>query len=287
MKPIEEAVTNIQGEVVTVGNKWRVTTPFGRVIKFDDQWLALEQCRTPLLPGETKCNREETQFEACMFMQEAYGCVDVRKLKYKARTSLGGYARLYGFTVDDNKFRPFGISEAKAVFGDEATVRNNSFPAGWRITVPDAGHVVIGLSGKDLNLIRIEGNLYAEALRFFKKKQGHAVVRGKSQFCATVLAHGEVLGIKVIPEIPVGLFGWYLRAHVAWLPAIPLGFLVFSLFPNLGLWWIFGGGGVLATVLMNFIMGDDRKRGDVLVNKFPQLGGRDAKLDEARQRGVV
>lgn len=293
MTPIDEAVHNIQGDVVKVGRKWRLTTPSGRVIEFDDKWLDLEQCLTPVLPGETEFNREETLFETCVFMQEAYGCIDVRQLPFFTRSKIAGPARSEGFTVDDNAFRPFGISEAKAEFGDGATVRNNYFPSGWRITVPDVGHVVIGLSGKRLYIRRIEGDpytdadLYTDALRLLERKQGHAVVKGKTQFCATVLAHGDVLGIKVIPEIPVGLWGWYLRSHIAWLPALGLGFIVCNLFPTLSLWWILAGGWILAAILMKIIMGDDRKRGEVLVNKFPKVGGRNTRIERARERGML
>jgi len=40
-------------------------------------------------------------------------------------------------------------------------------------------------------------------------------------------------------------------------------------------------------VAMGFLVGDDRKRGEVLLNKFPQMGSRNAKLDDARARGML
>jgi hypothetical protein len=268
-------------------DKWKVVTEYGRVFDFDQEGFDLSQCLSPLAPGETEENREEMLYAACYFCQEVWGCIDVRQMSFIDRCRIAGYARGYGFTVDDNTAREFGISEAKAVFGEAAVVRNNWFPSGWRITVPEVGSVVIGLSGGDLNVKKIEGNLYEETLRFLAKRQGHAIVSGKTNFCMTVLIHGETLGINVIPEIPLGFIRWYLRGHLAWIPGIVLGFFISALFPKLSFWWLAVGGWALASVLMPFIMGDDRKRGEALINKFPQVGGRDAKLDQARERGMV
>lgn len=292
MTPITEEILEecfYQGQFTKQGNKWKVITEHGRVFEFDDKGFDLSQCLTPLVPGETEEDREEMTFAACSFCQEVWGCVDVREMDFIAGGKMAIYAEAYEFTVDENTFREFGISDAKAVYGEAATVRNNWFPAGWRITVPDVGFVVIGMSGDELNVRRIEGNLYEETLRFLQKMQGHAVVRGKTQFCATWVAHGEALGggIRVIPEIPRGLWSMYLLCHAAWFIGALVALPVWGIFPKLGFWEIALVAWAAASVAMGFLVGDDRKRGEVLLNKFPQMGSRNAKLDDARARGML
>jgi len=275
------------GQFTKKGDRWTVVTEHGRVFEFDDKGFDLSQCLTPLMPGETKEDREELIFGACFFYRDVWGCVDVRQLKWFERARLCGYAGGYGFTVDDNVFRPFGIVDAIVAFGDSATVRNNSFPSGWRITVPEVGFVVFGLSGDALTVLRIEGNLYGETLRFLEKWQGHAVVRGRSAFCFTCVAHGEMLGIRVIPEIPIGWFGIFLRSHLALVLVTGLCLLMAVLFPSLGLWWLVGGGWLASLILAYLMIGDDRKRGRALLNQFPQMSSRNAKIEDARERGML
>jgi hypothetical protein len=290
MSPITEELLEeffYRGTFARSGDRWRVVTEQGRVFEFDDNRFDLSQCLTPLVPGETEENREEMLYAACYFCQVVWGCVDVRRMSVIQRCRIAGYAGGYKFTVDENTFREFGISDAKAVFGESATVRNNWFPCGWRISVPDVGFVVLGLSGKELTVLKIEGNLYEDTLRFLETKQGHAVVRGKNAFCATWVVHGEMLGIRVIPEIRRGFLFTYLVSHVALLPVVGIGFVVANAFPGVKDWQLIAGGWLLLALIIGVLRGDDRKRGQALLNKFPQMPARHAKLDDARARGML
>jgi hypothetical protein len=290
MKPItEELITEFfgDGRFTRDGNRWTVVTEHGRVFKFDDKWFDLSQCLTPLVAGETKEDREESMFAACFFCRDVWGCVDVRRLPWIKMGWIGGYARGYKFAVDDDRFRPFGISDAIAVFGDTAKVGGNGFGVGWRITVPDVGFVVIGLSGAKINVRRIEGNLYEAALRFMENMQGHAIVRGKRAFCSTCLVYGEILGIRVIPEVPRGFLTILAIQNVAFLPILAIGWGIALAFPTVRLGQLIAAGWLLLSLIGYLSLGDERKRGRALLNQFPGVQTRHAEIDEARERGML
>jgi hypothetical protein len=221
------------------------------------------------------------------FDVEVRGFVDVRGLPFVDRNALSGYARAYGLPVDDNRFREFSVAEAKASFGEAAIVRNSWFPLGWRITVPEVGSVVISGGKRELYVRRIDGPLYEDTLRFLEKLQGHAVVCGKAAFCAPWVTHGEMLSIRVIPLIPRTLLWFYLFGHVTTIVWVGVAFFLHELFPGLNFWADLAAGFVAAYIVMAIGMGDDRKRGEVLLNKFPQMGSRHAKLQDAKARGML
>jgi hypothetical protein len=266
---------------------WTLITPWGRKVAIHDFYIDFVGI-TKLLPGEKEFDREQLQFELENLAMEAWRCVDIRKVPHWERAGIYGHAKAYGILpVDDNAMRPFGIVDAKDSFGEAAVVRNNWFPVGWRITVPGIGFVVIGQRDNELLIRRVEGDLYEDTLRFLQARQGYAVVRGSSSFCTTWLVYGETRGIRVIPEIPRGLLSFYLLSHVAWAIGAVAVFPVWELFPDLAFWKLALGALGVATVAMGFLWGDDRKRGEALVNKFPQAASRNAKLDDARARGML
>jgi hypothetical protein len=265
---------------------WLLTTPAGRTVNIQYDHIDFRGI-TKTVPGETEYDREQLQFELESLATEAWGCVDIRKMDFIESGRMAVHAKAYGFTVDENTFREFGISDAKAEYGEAATVRNNWFPTGWRITVPDVGFAVIGMSGDELNVRRIEGDLYEQTLRFLEKKQGHAVVRGKTPFCSTWVVHGEMLGVRVIPEIPRSFWSIYLLGHVGWAVGAVVMLPVWGMFSNIAFWKLGLGAWAVASAAVGFLWGNDRKRGEVLLNKFPQMGSRNAKLDDARARGML
>jgi hypothetical protein len=290
MQPINEEILEqffYPAQFFREGNKWRAVTEQGRVFVFDESGFDLAQCLTPLLPGETEEQRDQALYEACYLCEVIYGCVDMRRLPFVQRMRISGYAKAYRFTVDDDVFREFGMAEAKAVFGDSAKVKSSWFPLGWQITVPDVGFVVIGLSDKDLVIKKVGGNLYADTLRFLEQKQGYAVVRGKADFCMTWVVHGEMLGIRVIPEVPRGLLSQALIAQLALLPVALLTAIVSGLVPAAKPWQLLLVAWLLYAVIFGWIRGSDRKRGQALLNKFPQTRSRNASLEDARARGML
>jgi hypothetical protein len=292
MRPITEELIHqsfdcFEGtKIEKVEDGWRLTTPAGRTVNIHDYYI--DFCGiTKTVPSETEYDREQLQFELESLATEAWGCVDIRKMDFIESGRMAVHAKAYGFTVDENTFREFGIADAKAVFGEAAAVRNNWFPAGQRITVPNVGFVVIGMSGDEHNVRRIEGDLYEQTLRFMETMQGHAVVRGKTNYCATWIAHGEMHGVRVVPEIPRSFWSIYLLGHVGWVIGALVMLPVWGLFPNIAFWKLALGAWGVASVAVGFLWGNDRKRGEVLINKFPQMGSRNAKLEDARSRGML
>lgn len=280
---IEECFYN--GKITNGNGKWRVVTEHGRVFEFDDSGIDLTQCLTPLAPGETEDNREEAMFGACSFAQEIWGCVDVRKMGFVARGRMAAYARAYGFTVDENTFREFGIADAKSIFGETAMVRNNWFPCGWRITVPDVGFVVLG---GDLQVRKISGDLYSRTLRFIQKMGQQVVVRGRASFCLTWMTHGELLGVRVIPEVPRTWLGYWAFSHIAAIAALVVGFAFADLVPAASVWVSIAVGWIAGALVMWAWLGGERQRGEALRNKFPSSGTeRRANLHELRERGML
>jgi len=292
VKPITEELIHqsfdcFEGtKIEKVQDGWLLTTPVERTVTIHDYHIDYSGI-TKRVPGETEYDREQLQFELEGLATEAWGCVDVRKMGFIESGRMAAHARAYGFTVDENTFRPFGIADAKAEYGEAASVRNNWFPVGQRITVPDVGFVVIGSSGDELNVRRIEGDLYEQTLRFMEKMQGHAVVRGTTQFCATWVVRGEMQNLRVIPEIPRRFWSVYLLGHVGWVIGALVMLPVWGLFPNLDFWKLALGAWGVACVAVGFLWGNDRKRGEVLLNKFPQMGSRNAKLEDARAKGML
>jgi hypothetical protein len=124
-------------------------------------------------------------------------------------------------------------------------------------------------------------------LRFLAAVQGHAVVRGKHAFCTTWVVHGEMLGIRVIPEIPRTLLSYYLFGHLTAIVWAAVAFSIEGFFPSVKLWQAIGIGWVAAAIVMGVWMGDDRKRGKALLNNFPQTATRGASIDDARARGML
>jgi hypothetical protein len=287
-KLIRETFDCFEGtRIEKAADGWTLITPWGRKVAIHDFYIDFVGI-TKLLPGEKELDREQLQFELENLAMEAWGCVDIRKVPHWERAGIYGHAKAYGILpVDDNAFRPFGIVDAKDSFGEATGVGNNWFPVGWRITVPGIGFVVIGQIDKELCIRKIDGDLYEATLRFLQERQGYAVVRGKLPVCTTWVTHGEMLGIKVIPEIPRGLLWFYLFGHITTIVLIIVAWLMFTTFPFINGWIDIGIGWIAAAIVMSIAKGSDRKRGDVLLNKFPQAASRNAKLQDARAKGML
>lgn len=284
----EELITGIaQGAVTrTPTGEFRLTSPFGRTVDIGDKGIDFSQCLTPLLAGESEFNREETYFEVVSIADEIWDVIDVRRLPFFMSWQVAGYATAYGFTVDTNRCRPFGIAEAKAFFGEEANVKNAWFPAGWWIRCPNGDGVLIGLSGKDLTIEKVDGNVYERAMRFLANRQGYAVVCGPPQEkCLTAMAHGQALNIRVIPEMYMSFFAKCGLSTFISIVSFLLAGVVTQSFTD----------AIVAALVLPMIVGPiiagakkrAQKRGRALLNPFPAVHGgkRATDHEEARQKG--
>lgn len=184
-------------------------------------------------------------------------------------------------------------------FGPDATSKSTS--SGLIIKRPNGDGMLCCMSGSLACLTRIYGanpETYAQALRLLHCLSDEVIVRGEKSLCATAVAHGEMLGIKVIPELErsekaEGLIG----AAVMWTIALCL-----ALAQDWPSWWVMGIDLLAAYVVTvagaigtSIIFADPlrkgrRKRGEVFLNTFPVPQAsidRKASLDQLREKGML
>ncbi|HTB11112.1 MAG TPA: hypothetical protein VK752_06065 [Bryobacteraceae bacterium] len=265
-------------------NRWTLTLPWGRAVTITDKRIHLNGI-LELLPGEREEDREQLQFELMSFAEESFGCVDLRSTPVLERCRLAGYAKAYGLTVDENSFRPFGITVAKDFFGDEAEV-NNHRSGGWRITLPDGKRVIIALSGGKMCITEANEALWEPALTMLSNLQGKAIIRGTYSFCMVGLLQAERLSIKAIPEVTVSFLATCLIANLAQMLVFLPAFVATQSFT-----WSFLGSWLVGSAVMIFVIPwrkIGRKRGQSLINKFASgANTRRAQIDDARMRGML
>ncbi len=306
MKPIsEERIRETFGyyegsQVQRSGDGWVVLMPSGRTVNIHPYHIDFRGI-TKRLPGEAEKDRDDLQFELMTLAVDVWGLVSL--ISYHGEHKDEGfrlwvYAKAYKLPVE-GAWWPFSTTQAQKYFeNDAAKVR--LVIGGYRISLPDGKSVLIGLSCGEMIITKVRGGaeMYASSLKLLQSLQDRAYVSGSYSFCATMVAHAEREGIRVIPEIPLSFFKKVAIAHIAHLVAtvLVLGAEMSGWFGEMPFEraairaFVIGWIAALVFVLCLPVQKWARKRGEALINKFPSSqssGNRKANMDDAKARGML
>ena len=255
----------------------------GRRIEVTQRGFNFDKSSNTPLPGEEEEYLGILRLESFEVAQAVWSGFSLPDLSGQALLNAAEIVESCGFTVKDDRvrfMRHFGIeAKWKRLVG-----------GGGRVELPNGSSVHLAASA--VQEVTGDGQLYAAALKYMHqaRKGKPVVVTGSQENVLAGIAHGEQLGIEIIPELYPKRF----YQGFALLGAIMCATAGFYLIDG---WQGFLAGygaslvlvPVLLAVLSRPMRRAARRRGNRLRNLFPHVqgGDRSAKIADAKARGMI
>ena len=178
------------------------------------------------------------------------------------------------------------IERIRKHFGPRASVRRTAF-GGYRIATPSGGEVEF--TQKNFNIHCGGDDVYAATMALAAEAWGGVEVQGPSEHIIASMAHGDALGINVIPEVKGS--GGCLRFFIAAIAFIVGVGIAARTGTDVDVLPALFVGGAAAVVMWKYVKKiqkrNARRRAQPYRFQYPQAYGDDrtASHDEARDKG--